>query len=354
LRSGLFAKRGLDRLTGRALISVVAMDAVRFDVDLHLLELRFAGARLLDQQAVERLARSIERSGQIVPCVVVSGSSSIVQSAEGLVLIDGYRRVAALRRLGRDRALVERWPCNLSEALLGALARTQSRSFAAIEEALLLRELTQGLGVSQREIGRRCGRDDSWVNRRLQLLLALPESGLAAVRAGRLSTWAATRVIAPLARASSTHAEQLLAALGEAPLSTRELRHWFDHYQKARHAVRERMVKHPKLFLQALNESAAQDRTERLRVGPEGECEADLWRINELICRVRKRLGMISPISAELVKALARAEGNFEGLQEDIKRYSEHDPDRDPQRCAVAEVAGPEPARDQPAVEAVA
>jgi hypothetical protein len=28
-------------------------------------------------------------------------------------LIDGYRRVAALRRLGRDRALVERWPCEV-------------------------------------------------------------------------------------------------------------------------------------------------------------------------------------------------------------------------------------------------
>jgi ParB family transcriptional regulator, chromosome partitioning protein len=237
---------------------------------------------------------------------------------------------------------------------LGVLARAQNRSFAAIEEALLLRALTEGLGVSQREIGRRCGRDDSWVNRRLQLLAALPESGLAAVCAGRLSTWAATRVIAPLARASSAHAEQLLAALTEAPLSTRELCRWFEHYQKARRAVRERMVKHPKLFVQALNESAAQDRTDRLRVGPEGECEAELWRINELICRVRKRLSMLTPLSAELVKALARAQANFEGLQDDIKRYSEHDPDRDPQWRAVAKVAGPEPARDQPVAETVA
>jgi len=330
------------------------MDVARLEVDLHLLELRFTSARLIEPQAVERLARSIERDGQIVPLIVVGSPDSSEAGAQRLVLIDGYRRVAALRRLGRDRACVERWPCDLAEALLGVLARTQSRSFAAIEEALLLRELTQGLGVSQREIGRRCGRDDSWVNRRLQLLSALPESGLAAVCAGRLSTWAATRVIAPLARASSAHAEQLVAALGEAPLSTRELRHWFDHYQKARRVVRERMVKHPKLFLQALNESAAQDRTERLRVGPEGECETDLWRINELICRVRKRLGMLTPLSQELAQALTSAQVNFEGLQDDIKRYSEHDPDRDPQRREASQGAGPEPARDQPAFEAVA
>jgi len=330
------------------------MDVARLEVDLHLLELRFTSARLIGPQAVERLARSIERDGQIVPLIVVGSPDSSEAGAQRLVLIDGYRRVAALRRLGRDRACVERWPCDLAEALLGVLARTQSRSFAAIEEALLLRELTQGLGVSQREIGRRCGRDDSWVNRRLQLLSALPESGLAAVCAGRLSTWAATRVIAPLARASSAHAEQLVAALGEAPLSTRELRHWFDHYQKARRVVRERMVKHPKLFLQALNESAAQDRTERLRVGPEGECETDLWRINELICRVRKRLGMLTPLSQELVQALTSAQVNFEGLQDDIKRLSQHDPDRDPQRRKASQGAGPEPARDQPAFEAVA
>jgi ParB family transcriptional regulator, chromosome partitioning protein len=330
------------------------MNGARMDIDLHLLELRFAGARLIEPQAVERLARSIERDGQIVPCIVVGGSSSHAEDAERLVLIDGYRRVAALRRLGRDRALIERWPCDLTEALLGVLARTQNRSFAAIEEALLLRELTQGLGLSQLQVARRCGRDDSWVNRRLRLLSALPESGLSAVRAGRLSTWAATRVIAPLARASGAHAEQLLAALEKAPLSTRELRQWLDHYQKASRAVRERMVKHPHLFVQALNERSAQDRTDRMRDGPEGECEADLWRINELICRVRKRLSMLCPISAELVRALSRAQGNFEGLQDDIRRYSQHDPDRDPQRCPVAQGAGPEPARDQPAAQGLA
>jgi len=330
------------------------MDVARLDVDLHLLELRFAGARLIEPQAVERLARSIERDGQIVPCIVVGGCSSAAEGAERLVLIDGYRRVAALRRLGRDRASIERWPCDLREALLGVLARTQGRCFAAIEEALLLRELTQGLGVSQREAARRCARDGSWVNRRLHLLASLPEAALAAVREGRLSSWAAARVIAPLARANAAHADRLLRAQGQARLSTRELGRWFEHYQKSRRGVRERMVDHPRLFLQALHERAEERSSERLRDGPEGECEAELWRINELICRVRKRLSMLCPISAELVTALSRAQGNFEGLQDDIRRYTQHDSDRDPQRCPVAQAPRPEPSRDQPAAEAVA
>jgi ParB/RepB/Spo0J family partition protein len=332
------------------------MDAVRFEIDLHLLELRFAGARLIEPQAVEKLARSIERDGQIVPLIVVGGSpnTSEAKDSERLVLIDGYRRVAALRRLGRDRAFIERWPCEVAEAVMGVLARTQSRSFAAIEEALLLRELTQGLGVSQRQVALRCGRDVSWVNRRLQLLSALPEAAVAAVREGRLSTWSAARVIAPLARANSAHADRLLNAQEQAPLSTRDLGQWFEHYQKAKRSVRERMLDHPRLFLQALKERAEETSSERLRVGPEGECEADLWRINELICRVRKQMGRLTPLSQELVKALASAQGNFAGLQDDIKRYSQYDPDRDPQRCAAAQSAGPEPARDQPAFEAVA
>jgi hypothetical protein len=172
-----------------------------------------------------------------------------------LVLIDGYRRVAAP---------------SLSGGRMGVLARTQGRCFAAIEEAPLLRELTQGLGVSQREAARRCARDGSWVNRRLQLLASLPEAALAAVREGRLSSWAAARMIASLARANSGHPDRLLRAQGQARLSTRELRQWFEHYQKARRGVRERMVEHPRLFLQALNEPAEQKSSERLRDGPEG------------------------------------------------------------------------------------
>src|SRR5215813_9513073 len=194
------------RATGR--------DIKHLDIDLHLLDLRFAGTRVVEPRVVERLARSIERDGQIVPCIVVPDAPATAADGRArLVLIDGYRRVAALRWLRRDTACIESWSCDLGEALLGVLARTQGRSFAAIEEAMLLRELTQGLGLSQQEVARRCGRDAGWVNRRLQLLSALPDAALAAVCDGRLSCWAATRVMAPLARANARHAERLLMAV---------------------------------------------------------------------------------------------------------------------------------------------
>src|SRR5271165_5716417 len=83
------------------------------DLDLHRLELRFAASRLVEPRAVERIARSIERCGQIVPCIVVAGGGE----DGAMVVVDGYRRIAAVRQLGRDTVRVEVWPCSVTEAL---------------------------------------------------------------------------------------------------------------------------------------------------------------------------------------------------------------------------------------------
>ena len=306
------------------------MDSELLDLDLHRLDLRFAESRLVEPRAVERIARSIERCGQIVPCVVVAVPGGSGASGERLVLIDGYRRVAALRRIGRDTASVDRWACDVTDALLGLLARTQNRPFASIEEALLIRELMRGLGLSQHDLARRCGRDVSWVNRRLQLLSGLPDAALTAVRDGRLSSWAANRVVVPLARANTEHADRLLKALADAPLSTRELRDWFEHYQKASRGSRERMVSHPRLFLDALRETGARREGLRLRDGPEGECATDLRWIEAGIARLRKRVAALRPLPPALIAAVPRLRAAIDSLINEIQREGAHDPDRAP------------------------
>jgi ParB family transcriptional regulator, chromosome partitioning protein len=303
------------------------MDSRRLDLDLHRLQLRFASIRLIEPRAVARIAHSIERFGQVVPCIVVAASDGT--GDERLVLIDGYRRVAALRRLGRDTARVEQWACDLTDALLGLLARTQNRPFASIEEALLIRELMQGLGLSQHDLGRRCGRDVSWVSRRLQLLSGLPDAALTAMRDGRLSSWAASRIVAPLARANTEHADQLLEALADAPLSTRELRCWFEHYQKAFRSARDHMVSRPRLFIDALRETGEQRAGERLRDGPEGECTADLRSIEAILVRLRKRVAVLRPLPRTLIDAAPRLRATVEALISEIQREGAHDPDRD-------------------------
>ena len=304
------------------------MDSRRLDLDLHRLELRFASSRLVEPRAVARIAHSIERCGQVVACIVVAASDGT--GGERLVLIDGYRRVAALRRLGRDTARVEQWTCDLTDALLGLLARTQNRPFASIEEALLIRELMQGLGLSQHDLARRCGRDVSWVSRRLQLLSGLPDAALTAMRDGRLSSWAASRIVVPLARANTEHADRLLTALAEAPLSSRELRCWFEHYQKAFRSARDHMVSRPRLFIDALRETGEQRAGERLRDGPEGECAADLRSIEAILARLRKRVAALRPLPRTLIDAAPRLRATVEALISEIQLEGAHDPDRDP------------------------
>jgi ParB family transcriptional regulator, chromosome partitioning protein len=308
---------------------MAAMDSERLDLDLHRLDLRFAESRLVEPRAVERIARSIERCGQIVPCVVVAAAGGSGADGERLVLIDGYRRVAALRRIGRDTASVDRWACDVTGALLGLLARTQNRPFASIEEALLIRELMRGLGLSQHDLARRCGRDVSWVNRRLRLLSGLPDAALSAVRDGKLSSWAANRIVVPLARANAEHADRLLAALADAPLSTRELHCWFEHYQKAFRSARDHMVSRPHLFLDALRETSGQRAGLRLRAGPEGECAADLRCIEAVLARLRKRVAVPHPIPPALIAAAPRLRAAIDALINEIQREGAHDPDRD-------------------------
>jgi len=329
----------------------MSLDPQCLELDLHRVELRFARARLVEPRAVESLARSIERCGQLMPCIAVPDADG-----ERLVLVDGYRRIAALRRLGRDTACIERWACDLAQAIITVLCRTQGRCFAAIEEALLLRELVHGLGLSQHELARRCGRDVSWVSRRLQLLMGLPDTLLAAVREGELSTWAATRVLAPLARANGEHAERVLSTLRATPLSTREWHLWFQHYQNANRATRERLVTHPRLFLDALYAHDEQRALARLRAGPEDECVADLRRLQALIAQLRKRLPALcaEALPAALVSALAHLQRSLEALQNDLRSYCEHDPRRDSQRDPHPASAGSDLARDQPPAQALA
>jgi ParB family transcriptional regulator, chromosome partitioning protein len=276
----------------------------------------------------------------------------VVAEAGGasFVLVDGYRRVAALRRLGHDTVLVECWECGLTEALLGVLARAEGRPFAAIEEALLMRDLIQGSGLSQHDVAQRCGRDVSWVCRRLELLSGLSDGALAALRKGELSLWAATRVLVPLARANSKHADQLLARVRGAGLSTRDLRCWFEHYQKASRTVRERMVDEPRLFLQAVQENHGQRASKRLHDGPEGECAADLQCLEAVLARLHRRLLTLRPLPAFLRTALPRLQAAITTLTTVIERDDDHDPNRDQPCGAHPGRARSQPARDQPHV----
>jgi ParB family transcriptional regulator, chromosome partitioning protein len=327
------------------------------EVELRRLELRFAATRVSDERAVQRLAQSIDVCGQLIACIAVDECRSEDEVvAASLVLIDGYRRMAALRKLGRESARVECWNCSVTDALSQVLARSRSRAFTAIEEALLLRDLMDGQHLSQRQVALQCGRDVSWVQRRLQLLREVPEAVLEAVRRAQVSTWSAVRVFAPLARTNTEHAQRLLESLNkpQQALSTRELSTWFAQYGCAQRSQRERMVDYPRLFIDSLTEREQDRAAKQLKGGPEQQAVAELGHLQAQLERVRKGLGGLQcPAGIGLARACRRVRAALPEVDAELRRLG-HEVDRDQQQRSHAAGSGSLAARDQPAAVPVA
>jgi ParB family chromosome partitioning protein len=331
------------------------------EVELDRLELRFAATRVSDARAVQRLVQSIDACGQLIECIAVGQPRPLPAgddkaAAAPLVLVDGYRRVAALRKLGRDTALVECWNCTVGAALARVLACSRSRAFTAIEEALLLRDLVDAQRLSQREAARQCGRDVSWVQRRLQLLGEVPEAVLRSVCREEVSTWSAVRVFVPLARANTEHAARLLARMGQPQqaLSTRELGTWLAQYRCAQRSQRERMVEQPRLFIDSLNERERERAARQLKGGPEQQAVAALGYLQAQLERVRRVLGALQcPTGVPLARACRRVRGSLPEVDAELRRLGDEVHGDRQQR---AHVAGPGPlaARDSEAAAPVA
>ena len=268
------------------------------DLELHQLELRHADLRIDDPVRRRRLTASLAELGQQVPVVVV---------AEGarFVLIDGYRRVAALRQLRRDTVAATVWALDEAEALI------QRHHFAGVgrsvlEEAWLLARLHGERGLALDALAQRFCRSKSWVSRRLALLGAVPESLRARVRAGAIPPQAAMKYLVPLARANRGHCERLLAALGETRLSVRDVGALYAGYRRADPAGRARLVAEPLLFLRAQPQATPADAR---GCDPHTAVVKDLSALSGLAWRVTQRLGqgVLGAISPQDRTPLGRA-----------------------------------------------
>jgi hypothetical protein len=168
--------------------------------------------------------------------------------------------------------------------------------------------------------------NQSWVSRRLSLLDALPEEILELIQKGQISTWSATRVLVPMARAMPDHAKRLTETLLKEPLSTRALSEFFRHYQKANRAQREKMVHKPLLFLKALHHREEEGKARLLKDGPEGKWLRDLKAIAHILRRLQKELptviypGQSNHDRRSLLVAFEETKGLMLALDQKIRR----------------------------------
>ena len=298
-------------------------------VEIHELDRRYAGLRVAESGRQARLEASLAREGQQHPVLVVASDGG------GFVLIDGYRRVAALQSLGRDVVEVTVLPLEEAAALVEVWRLEASRRRTALEDGWLLAELVERHGRSQSELAVLLRRSKSWVSRRLALIRALPESVQEAVRRGMVPPQGAMKFLVPLSRANAEHCDRLVTGLAGAPVTVRELERLYTTWRAGDDILRERLVTHPRLFLKA-EEALAPDAVpdEGLRLAGDFESVAGCC------ARVRRRLrdGAFARANTASQRTALRswreARLAFEGLAEtmnmEVERVGPGDTHRDP------------------------
>lgn len=245
-------------------------------LELNELDRRYEGLRIAEPGRQARLGAALAREGQQSPVLVVQDSGC-------WVLVDGYRRVAALEQLGHDLVEAVALPLEEAEALVEVWRLEAGRRRSALEDGWLLWELMDRHGRSQGELCPLFRRSKSWVSRRLGLVRWLPESVQEAVRSGDVPPHAAMKFLVPLARANSDHCERLVAAVGK--VTVRQLQRLYSAWRQGDDETRERIVTHPHLFLKADEAVADQD------VADEGlNLARDLEILAAVAARVRRKL----------------------------------------------------------------
>jgi ParB family transcriptional regulator, chromosome partitioning protein len=227
------------------------------DLEFHQLELRYEHLRRRAPEREKRLLASLALVGQQTPIVVVDGEGP------RRVVVDGYKRVRALRQLKADTVRATSWALEEAEALLLERLMRCSGSDDVFEQGWLLRELAGRFGLSHDVLARRFDKSPSWVSRRLSLVTSLPTELQRRVQEGQLVAHAAMKYLVPMARANRGACMRLVESLGKHRPSTRQMGALYGAWLAGDREQRERIIADPWLFLRAQEQARRSDQTER-------------------------------------------------------------------------------------------
>ncbi len=284
-------------------------------LEFHQLELRYERLKVTRPEAERRLLASLAEVGQQVPIVVVP------QAAEGpFVVIDGYKRVRALRRLGRDMVEVTCWPGEEAEALIVTRLMQTAEPETALEQSWLLVELRERFAFSLEELARRFGHSVSWVSRRLALVRELPEEIQERVRRGEIGAHGAAKYLVPLARANRQVCLDLMEATSTTRLSSRDLGILYTAYQSGNWVTRQRLLEAPLVFLKSHKEMQAAPAIEPA-LGDSLLTDLEILSATTRRADRRLRAGILRNLPEKDRRDLARL---FNQARHELERMAEH------------------------------
>lgn len=270
------------------------------ELPLDCLDMRYASLRTRRPVSEKRLVASMDSMGQQSPVVVVAG----IEPGR-YVVIDGHKRVRALRRLKADAVKAAVWEMPAEQALVVAYQMASGAGWNAVEEGWLVWELVRTMGLSESQAGQRLERSKCWVSGRLGLVEILPEAVLEGVRSGKIGAYTATRHLLPFARANAGDCENLAVKMIENGFRSREVETLCRYYGSASKEGRGRMLEDPARFLKALESTRHKD--------------AGSLSVEELRCL--KNLELIGNVSLGLARSMPAVAGNdtAQGARERLK-----------------------------------
>jgi len=268
-----------------------------------------------------RLLASLAEVGQQAPIVVVEAQGQ----ADRYVVIDGYKRIAALEQLGRDTVEVVVWPMSEASAVLLDRSLRLSEHETALEVGWLLAELELRFRYSLGELARRFDRSVSWVSRRLALAEVLPEAIQQQVREGKILAQVAMKFLVPVVRQSLEDCQRMAAIFAEHHCDTREAGQLYGAWRKGSPAVRKRILDDPELFFKTQRQAQ-----EKGAAGTGAELLRDLEMVVAIVNRAQRRLAGAAATELDHQQGKA-ARHQIERIQSQLHRiYEEILPEKTP------------------------
>lgn len=282
-------------------------------LEFHQLERRWEHLRVRHPARQRRLLASLAECGQQMPIVVVAAEGQ----ADRYVVIDGYKRIAALEQLGRDTVEAVVWPMNEAAAVLLDRSLRLSEHETALEVGWLLSELEQRFGYSLEELGQRFDRSVSWVSRRLALVELLPETIQQQVREGKLAAQVAMKFLVPVARQSLEDGQRMAAIFAAHHCDTREAGQLYAAWRRGSAAIRQRILEDPGLFFKTQRQAQ-----EKAPPGAGGELIGDLEMVAAIVNRAHQRLASAEAMELDHRQREA-ARQQIERIKKQLQRIDE-------------------------------
>ena len=313
------------------------------ELEFHELDRRLEHLRVRRPDQQRRLLVSLAALGQQTPIVVVE----VANQPDRYLVIDGYKRIAALEQLGQDTVAAVIWPMTAAEAVVLDRSMRMSERETALEEGWLLAELEQRFGYGVDELGRQFDRSVSWVMNRLALVELIPESVQQQVRDGKLSAHVATKFLAPVSRTSLNDCLRMAEAFARHRFNTRQAGQLYAAWRDGSPVIRQRILEHPELFLKARRQVEPQP-----SLTPAAELLRDLEIVVAITKRARRRwrrgaVEMDRRQCEEARRQIDRALDQLSQLARRIPTEEEHVEQRSADRDSGTQGSGSEQPQDR-------